>query len=59
MQMLWLAVPQQSSSKDTLRVVTSAADGGLWWGLLLVLVSLGAWILLLRAGRPVAAFGLA
>lgn len=59
MQMLWLAVPLQSSSNDTIRVVTSAADAGLWLGLLLVLVSLGAWILLLRRGRPVAAFGLA
>ncbi len=55
----WIFVPLESSTSDVVRVVTSAWDPMAWLGMLLALGSLATWLLLLRAGRPVAAFGLA
>ena len=55
----WLFLPLSSSASDAVRVVTSALDPMLWLGLALAASSAVAWLLLLRAGRPVAAFGLA
>jgi tetratricopeptide (TPR) repeat protein len=57
--LLWLFVPASSSTSDVVQLVTSAADPMPWLGLGLAAGSLVAWLVLLRAGRPVAALGLA
>jgi hypothetical protein len=57
--LLWLFVPAASTTSDVVRLVTSAADPMPWLGLGLAAGSLVAWVALLRAGRPVAALGLA
>jgi tetratricopeptide (TPR) repeat protein len=55
----WLFSPLHSTTSDVVRVVDSLFDPMAVVGVLLPIFSLAIWWTLLRAGRPVAAFGLA
>ena len=55
----WLFLPVSSSTNDAVRIATSPGDPLFLLGALLALGSAGLWLWLLRAGRPVAALGLA
>jgi tetratricopeptide (TPR) repeat protein len=55
----WLCLPLASSTSDRIRIVDSAADVGVWLGLLILVGSLVVWVWAFRAGRPAAVLGLA
>ena len=55
----WLFAPLHSTTSDVVRVVSSPSDPMVWMGVALSIFSFAIWWLLLRTGRPVAAFGLA
>ena len=55
----WLFAPLHSTTSDVVRVVSSPSDPTVWLGVALPIFSLALWWLLLRKGRPVAAFGVA
>jgi hypothetical protein len=55
----WLFAPLHSSTSDVVRVVSSPFDSMVALGVALPILSLAIWWALLRAGRPVAALGLA
>jgi hypothetical protein len=55
----WLFLPLHSNTSDAVRIVSSPGDAFAWLGTGLLLASLGAYLLLWRARRGVAALGLA
>jgi tetratricopeptide (TPR) repeat protein len=55
----WIFFPASSSTSDVVQIVTSPVALLPWLGIGLALGSAVAWVALVRAGRPVAALGLA
>lgn len=55
----WLLLPLESNASDVARVVSTAVDPRPWLGLLLLVGSFIAWIVLARRRLTIAAFGLA